>query len=194
MDWRQPERRSSRDAGWYRLRVTSRTGSLVIRRIRAQEGPLLRALRLRSLQDAPDAFGQPLAEAMGMSEQEWGRKATQSAHGDERNWLLAQRDGDEIGLVHGRRRRPSTLLLFSMWVDPAERHAGVGRQLIGSLEAWAAGWGAQETLLWVLQDNQRALEFYDRLGFEVMGTGRDADVGASFGALALRRAIGSSSG
>lgn len=180
-------------ADWYRLAVTPPTGSLVIRRIRAPEGSLLRALRLRSLQDAPDAFGQPLTEAVGMSAQEWGRKATQSAHGDERNWLLAERDGVGIGLVHGRRRRPSTLLLFSMWVDPAERRTGVGRQLIGSLEAWAARWGAQETVLWVLQDNQRALDFYDRLGFEVVGTGRDADVGTSFGARTLRRAIGTAS-
>jgi len=49
-------------------------------------------------------------------------------------------------------------------------------------------------VLWVLQDNQRALDFYDRLGFEVVGSGRDADVGSSFGALTLRRAIGSASG
>jgi GNAT superfamily N-acetyltransferase len=174
--------------------MTPPTGTLTIRRIRAQEGALLRTLRVRSLEDAPDAFGQPLAEAMAMPAHEWHRKALQSAHGDERNWLLAQRDGDLVGLVHGRRRRPSTLLLFSMWVDPGARRSGVGRDLVASLEAWASRWGAQDTVLWVLQDNEGALAFYERLGFEVVEIGRDADAGASFRAVALRRAIQAASG
>jgi GNAT superfamily N-acetyltransferase len=174
---------------WYRLRVTPPTEAISIRRIRAPEWQLLRALRLRSLEDAPEAFGQPLAEATGMSALEWQRKALQSSRGDDRSWLVAQRGRATIGLVHGRRRSPATMLLFSMWVDPAARRSGVGRQLIESLEAWAGGWGAQETVLWVLQDNQRALGFYRRLGFEVVDTGRDAEVGADFRALALRRTI-----
>jgi ribosomal protein S18 acetylase RimI-like enzyme len=178
------------DVGWYRLRVTQPTEATSIRRIRAPEGQLLRALRLRSLQDAPEAFGQPLTEAAGMSALEWQRKTLQASSGDERSWLVAQRGRDTIGLVHGRRRSPATLLLFSMWVDPGSRRSGVGRQLIESLEAWAVDWGAQETVLWVLQDNQLALGFYRRLGFEVIETGRDAEAGVSFRALALRRTIG----
>lgn len=178
------------EADWYRLRVTPPSETISIRRIRAPEWQLLRGLRLRSLEDAPEAFGQPLTEAAGMSALEWQRKTLQSSRGADRSWLLAQRGRDAIGLVHGRRRSPATLLLFSMWVDPASRRSGVGRQLIESLEAWARGWGAQETVLWVLQDNQRALGFYHRLGFEVIETGRDAEVGANFGALALRRTIG----
>lgn len=180
-------------AGWYRLLVTPEAGSLTIRRIRESEGPLLRDLRLRSLRDAPDAFGQPLAEARKMSAQEWHHKAKQACDGDERAWLFAQREQVPIGLVHGRRRRPATLLLFSMWVDPRSRRAGVGSQLIGSLEAWAARWGARETVLWVLRDNERALDFYGHLGFHVVEAGRDAEAGATFGALALRRDIKSAS-
>jgi ribosomal protein S18 acetylase RimI-like enzyme len=179
------------DAGCYRLRVTQPTETTSIRRLRAPEWQLLRALRLRSLEDAPEAFGQPLTEAAGLSTLEWQRKTLQSSSGDDRSWLVAQRGRDMIGLVHGRRRSPATLLLFSMWVDPRSRRSGVGRQLIESLEAWAVGWGAQETVLWVLQDNQRALGFYRRLGFEVIETGRDAEAGTNFGALALRRTIGS---
>ena len=128
-----------------------------------------------------------------MSTQEWHRKAMQSSHGDERAWLFAQRDDEPIGLVHGRRRRPATLLLFSMWVDPRARRSGIGSQLIVSLEAWAARWGARETVLWVLRDNERALRFYGHLGFHAVEAGRDAEAGATFGAVALCRDIGSAS-
>ncbi len=42
-----------------------------------------------------------------------------------------------------------------------------------------------------MRDNERALGFYDHLGFEIVEVGVDAETGASFGALALRRDIGS---
>jgi GNAT superfamily N-acetyltransferase len=168
--------------------VTGSTGPVVIRRIRATEGLLLRDLRLRSLEDAPDAFGQTLPEAAATPALEWHRKAMQSCRGDVRSWLVAQQGSEAVGLVHGRHRSPATLLLFSMWVDPRVRRIGVGRQLVEALEGWGHGWGAQETVLWVLRANEAALGFYQRLGFEILASGRDAELGDSFGALTLRRA------
>ncbi|MGD8683459.1 MAG: GNAT family N-acetyltransferase [Chloroflexota bacterium] len=160
-----------------------------IRRIRPDEGPVLRDLRLRSIADAPGAFGQPLEEARRRPEQEWQRNARRSSRGDRRTWLLAETDGGSLGLVQGRKRRPRTLLLFSMWVDPSVRRLGVGRLLIGELETWARGWRGQETMLWVMAVNRPAIEFYRELGFSVVRAGRDAEAGARLGALAMRREI-----
>ena len=162
-----------------------------IRRIRPDDGPVLRTLRLRSIADAPDAFGQPIDEARARPDGEWQRSARQSSHGDNRTWLLAESQGRAVGLVQGRKRRPATLLLFSMWVDPSVRRFGVGRNLIDALEAWADGWDAGETILWVFAGNAAALDFYRNLGFEVMRGGHDAESGARFGALAMRRLAGS---
>jgi len=149
----------------------------------------LRDLRLRSIADAPDAFGQPLSEAQGRPESEWHRSARQSSHGDGRTWLIAETDDGAVGLVQGRKRRPATLLLFSMWVDPSVRRQRVGRSLIESLEAWARGWDATETILWAYGGNAAAIRFYRDLGFEVVRGGQDAESGARFGALAMRRDI-----
>ncbi len=160
-----------------------------IRRIRPGDGLILRELRLRSLADAPDAFGQPLSEARVRPEGEWDRSARQSSRGNNRIWLIAETSERTVGLVQGRRRRPSTLLLFSMWVDPSARRLGVGRMLIESLEAWAVGWHAAQTILWVLGANESAIEFYRDLGFTPVRGGHDAESGARFGALAMRREI-----
>jgi GNAT superfamily N-acetyltransferase len=160
-----------------------------IRRIRPDDGMALRNLRLRSIADAPDAFGQPIAEARDRPEAEWHRSARQSSQGDSRTWLIAETDDASVGLVQGRKRQPSTLLLFSMWVDPSVRRHGVGRELIDSLEAWGRGWHASETVLWVYGGNAAAIRFYRDLGFEVMRSGQDAESGARFGALAMRRDI-----
>ena len=158
-----------------------------IGRIEPEQGLLLRDLRLRSLADSPTAFGQPLDEARERPEEEWHRSARQSSCGDGRIWLLAHRGDDAVGLVQGRRRRPATLLLFSMWVEPSARGIGLGRGLVESLERWGTTWGAAETVLWVYGANETAIGFYRRLGFEVMRSGEDAESGARFGALVMRR-------
>ena len=160
-----------------------------IRRISPDDGPVLRDLRLRSIADAPDAFGQPLEEARGRPDREWARSARQSSRGEGRTWLIAETAIGTVGLVQGRRRRPRTLLLFSMWVDPAVRRLGIGRLLIERLEEWAHGWDGEETILWVLGVNVAAIDFYRELGFEVIRDGQDAESGARFGALAMRRDI-----
>lgn len=160
-----------------------------VRRISPDDGLILRDLRLRSIADAPEAFGQPLEEARQRPEVEWRRSARQSAHGDSRTWLIAETAMGAVGLVQGRKRRPSTLLLFSMWVDPSARRLGVGRQLIEALESWARGWDATETILWVFGGNASAIEFYRDLGFEPIRGGHDAESGARFAALAMQRGI-----
>jgi GNAT superfamily N-acetyltransferase len=163
--------------------------SIRIRRIARTDGPTLRDLRLRSIADSPDAFGQPLAEALARPDIEWWRSARQASLGEDRTWLIAEEAGRTVGVVQGRRRRPFTLMVFSMWVDPSARRLGVGRMLIGALEEWAFGWGASETLLWVMAGNHRAIEFYRDLGFDTLSRGPDARSGERFGAIAMRRAI-----
>ena len=162
---------------------------LHIRRIRPDDGPLLRELRLRSISDAPHAFGQPLEEARVRPDVEWSRSARHSSRGDNRAWFIAENAAGPVGLVQGRRRRPATLLLFSMWVDPNARRDGVGRELIARLEDWARGWDALETILWVFAANSAALDFYRDLGFEPVRAGQDAESGARFAAVAMRREI-----
>jgi GNAT superfamily N-acetyltransferase len=163
-----------------------------IRRILPDEGWLLRELRLRSLFDAPDAFGEPFEEAGKRPDAEWQLSARRSAEGDANAWLVAERDEQPVGLVRGRRRRPSTLLLFSMWVDPLARRAGVGRRLIEGLEAWASTWSGRETVLWVIDGNHDALAFYEQLGFRIIEEGEDAEAGRRHGALTMTRAIDAS--
>jgi len=167
-----------------------------IRRIGPSDGPLLRDLRLRSLSESPEAFGQPIEEATAQSETEWTSAARVASQGERRAWFLAEtlpapdRTARTVGLVLGRRRPPDTLLIFSMWVDPAVRRAGVGAGLIAAAESWAADWGAHASVLWVFAGNEPAIRFYHRIGFVVQSDGEDARTGAPYGALAMSRRIG----
>jgi GNAT superfamily N-acetyltransferase len=159
-----------------------------VRRIKADEWSLLRELRLRSLLDAPEAFGQRYENAAAEPEAEWRSAARASATGDRRAWFFA-RDGDaaamEVGLVQARRRPPADCLVFSMWVAPVARRTGVGKALLDAVAEWARGWGGRRIVLWVFGANDGALRFYERLGFKVLPEGPDAESGRAFGALAM---------
>lgn len=155
---------------------------------------MLRALRIRSLTDDPGAFGQTMGEALARTDAEWDEMAAAAADGDARAWFLAfdrdRSDSRPAGMVTGRRRAGGTLLVFSMWVAPGHRRSGLGSRLLEAAEGWGRGWKAHRTLLWVMDGNDRALAFYEALGFR-RETGTDDDAaGRRVGAAALTRPIG----
>lgn len=163
-----------------------------VRRIIAADGPLLRELRLRSLAEAPEAFGQSWADAAARPDAEWRADARAASQGDRRAWFIAEEAGagpaTSVGVVLVRRRPPDAALLFSMWVDPRARRGGVGRALIGAAIDWATSWGADRVVLWVVAANEPAIRFYERLGFALVDSGADAESGRAYGALAMARA------
>jgi len=165
-----------------------------VRRITPADWHLLRELRLASLRDAPEAFGQRYEQAAAEQESEWRSAARASSSGDRRAWFLARTGdaaaADALGLVQARRRPPSDCLVFSMWVAPAARRGGVGVALIDAVAEWARSWGAQRIVLWVFGANEGALRFYERIGFRVVPEGPDAESGRAFGALAMELPIG----
>ena len=160
-----------------------------VERIRPEEGQVLREIRLRSLLDAPEAFGQRHDEAAATADSEWDATAKASAEGARRVWFFAREtaDGPPIGVVQARRRQPFDCLLFSMWVAPEARRLGVGSLLIDAVRDWGASWGARRVVLWVLAANEPAMRFYDRIGFTVLNDGPDAESGRAYGAFAMER-------
>jgi GNAT superfamily N-acetyltransferase len=162
---------------------------VTIERLRADEGPLLRELRLAALADSPTAFGQRLDEAAAQADDEWQTSARAASSGDRRAWFIARLDGRAVGLVQGRRRPPHDCLVFSMWVAPDARRTGAGRALLDAVDEWASGWGGRQVVLWVIAGNDLALGFYRRLGFKLLRSGPDASSGIVYGALAMSRPI-----
>lgn len=159
-----------------------------VERIRDDEWEVLRDIRLRSLLDSPDAFGQRLDEAAATTPDDWVTTARSSAAGDRRVWFFARDDaGTPIGVVQARRRSPAECLLFSMWVAPEARRLGVGALLVDAVQEWGSTWGAERVVLWVLAANEAAMRFYERIGFRLLSTGPDADSGRAYGAFAMER-------
>ena len=149
-------------------------GEVVVRRISAEDGALLRDVRLRALQDTPSAFGSTYAAELSRSDAQWAERAAAGATGTDRITALAF-DGDEcVGLAGGFRNdedgHHADIDVVSMWVAPSHRGSGVAEQLVDTVLEWARDDAEADVVgLWVTRGNHRAQRFYERLGFVETG-------------------------
>ena len=120
-----------------------------IRRVRADEGSVLRSLRLRALAESPHAFSSTLQEERVLAEPEWAARAAAGAAGAEVVVIVALADGGvPVGMAGGRvRDEPGVVSLWGMWVDPAVRGERVGARLIDAVDGWARAQGAHGATL-----------------------------------------------
>ena len=135
-------------------------------RLAAREGLRLRAIRLRALAEAPDAFASTHGQAAALPPDSWAAQLR------EMPTFVAVVAGEDVGIVRGARddSRADAAWLISMWVAPEVRGQGVGEALIDAVVEWARATGARRLLLDVGDHNQPAIALYARIGFEPNGT------------------------
>lgn len=143
----------------------------VIRTLAPHEWKTYRDLRLRALADSPEAFGSTLADGQARPEAEWVSRLSAGASSGWDLPLVAEVDGEPIGMSWGRIERspPETAHLYQMWVAPGHRRLGAGRMLLEAVIAWAKSKDARTLNLGVTLGNSPALRLYTRAGFEPTG-------------------------
>ena len=145
-----------------------------IRRFAPQEWPAYRALRLRSLADAPNAFGSSLAAEEAWAHELWMARLTAAAVSGRDCPLVAEStgpDGAMLGLVWAKcdAKDASVINLFQMWVAPEARGRGVAAALLDEAVTWARSIQARIVQLGVVRSNAPAIQLYVRKGFRDVG-------------------------
>ena len=147
-------------------------GACDIRSLSAADWAIWREVRLRSLADAPDAFGSKLADWHGPNDREdrWRTRFDNVAF----NAVAVIGDGhDVVGAVGGMHRSLDTAELISMWVAPEVRGTGVGDALVEAVIGWASSEGLDRVVLAVRRVNAPAVALYARAGFVPTGPNPD---------------------
>jgi GNAT superfamily N-acetyltransferase len=144
---------------------------VTVRPLAAEELALLRALRLRALADAPEAFARTHADLSAQSDA-WRADMTRSLTGSGRNVMFVAEDaaapaGMAFGIVN--RERSDTAHLGGMWTDPGQRGRGIGRALGEAVLGWARARGSIRVVRWVTEGNKPTIALYERLGFAPTG-------------------------
>lgn len=144
---------------------------ITVRRLRPPEWREYRDLRLSALAESPDAFGSTFARERLRSSREWEERLASGSVSGRDAPLVAQVDGDFVGLVWGRidPGDPNTAYVFQMWVTPAMRGGGVGRALLEAVVDWAREADARTVLLGVTCGDTPARRMYERSGFVAAG-------------------------
>jgi ribosomal protein S18 acetylase RimI-like enzyme len=141
------------------------TDEVRIRLATRGEWERLRDLRLRSLGDAPDAFGSTLDFERRHGQAAWVGWI-EGWEGAKNALFVAERGPEWIGMAVGSRAGDEPdAHLYGMWVDPAWRARGIGARLVDEVLGWAGSWGARSVILSVTETNAGATAFYERLGF-----------------------------
>ena len=141
-----------------------------IRRLDPQEWPLYRSLRLRSLADAPYAFGSSLAAEQHRPVALWQARLLAAQPATDCP-LVAHGASAAYGMVWGKVNAGDAGIVdvYQMWVAPEARGRGVAAALLAHVVAWARGNGARTVQLAVSEGNDAAVALYRRAGFHPVG-------------------------
>jgi ribosomal protein S18 acetylase RimI-like enzyme len=134
-------------------------GAWTVERMGPEGWERVRAIRLRALADAPDAFGTTLAEDEARPHGEWRARLEDPGVAT----FVAAGDGRDLGLATGTGYHGSdgAAGLFFMWVDPGSRGRGIGGALVDAVVAWARTAGYRGVLLDVADTNAPAIRLYE---------------------------------
>jgi GNAT superfamily N-acetyltransferase len=157
-----------------KVAATVQVGSLddvMIRQVRADDGPAFRAIRLEAIADSPTAFGSSLAETQSRPPQYWEQRVASAAAGHDNVLFVAESAAGWVGIAGGYAdaNAAGSVDLISMWVNPAFRGQGIGKRLVGQVVAWAHQHGANQVALWVTEGNASACTLYAGCGFKETG-------------------------
>lgn len=94
--------------------------------------------------------------------------------------FVAEHQGNVVGFASGGEQRDQVLLaqgfageISAIYLLRSAQNGGVGRRLMAAVARSLRDRGHQAASLWVLQDNQPARRFYERLGGEIVGEKED---------------------
>lgn len=142
-----------------------------IRAFAQDEWRTYRELRLRALEDSPDAFSRTLAEEEERSDEEWSARLSSGVGSALDHPLVAEVRSEPAGLVWGKieRGEPQKANVYQMWVAPNARRLGAGQMLLDAVIEWARSGNLRHLDLGVTCGNTAATRLYARAGFKPAG-------------------------
>jgi GNAT superfamily N-acetyltransferase len=138
--------------------------------VTADNAETFKAVRLRALADAPNAFGSTYAREAQFTHAEWLARI-ERWNGVRGIGFLAMDAGEGCGIAGGLLAEDDAprATLVSMWTAATHRQSGVGRLLVDAVANWARLRGVRALNLTVVSTNEAAIRFYRRLGFAMTG-------------------------
>ncbi len=84
-----------------------------------------------------------------------------------------------VAVLEGMRGYPRQGIFWIglLLIDPSKRGQGLGARIVAGFEQWARSQGAKQIRLGVVDVNERAFRFWQRVGFELVNNKRSSYLG-----------------
>jgi ribosomal protein S18 acetylase RimI-like enzyme len=163
----------------------------VIRHVRAGEAARVKALRLRALADAPDAFGATYEGDAARPEAWWEMIATLSDAGIEQRTFVFEEAGEWLGFILIRRDddHPPDAVINATWVAPQARGRGIATALTRECVGWARERGFPAVGVAVTAGNAAAQRTYEAAGFAPAFTAEWTEGGRTLNLVVLKQTL-----
>lgn len=132
-----------------------------MRTLESNEHLVLKEVRLRSLQESPDAFCVRYDDEQAKPMSYWVDLLASSYHPNT-HFVVFDDNAKPVGLVFGLRDMQSntTARIAGLWVEPSHRRLGVAQHLLDAILNWASANGCSLVKLWVTKSSTAAIKFY----------------------------------
>jgi ribosomal protein S18 acetylase RimI-like enzyme len=139
---------------------------LRVRQLEDREWPVLRDMRLRARGESADSFLTSYDAEAAFSDEQWQAEFSRGS------WFLASLGIESIGIVGATSFHDipaDDRYLENLWVAEERRRDGVATILVSKVMQRLATDGVHTIWLWILDGNDKAWKFYEKLGFDGHG-------------------------
>lgn len=139
-----------------------------------------KSLRLNALKESPDSFGSTYEREAAFSDVEWIERLRANFEGMISLPLVAEIDGDLVGLAWGVIHHSDEKLahIYQMWVSPEARGKGIAMSFLNELKIWALSNSCTSIELAVTTNNDAAVGLYKICGFKADGVKKQLRAGS----------------
>lgn len=139
-----------------------------VRLLTPADMPIYRTLRLEALRLHPEAYGSHYSEWETLSDADWNARMSIGP------FVAALNNGTPTGIM-GLRREPLSKMahratLINVYVKADFRGTGIAESMLARIDTAAAAIGIRQIELAVSAENPAAVRFYEREGFNRVGT------------------------
>lgn len=137
-----------------------------VRRTARSDGAVLRGVRLRALEDAPYAFGETLEAALAKPVSDFEADAIRHSTSNRSASFLALEGSEAAGMIGAFfDETTGNPFICALWVTPTQRGTDLAQRLVAKAASWLFEQSAGSIFAWVVEDNSRAIAFYEKFGF-----------------------------
>ena len=141
-----------------------------IRRVRREDVEIFRTARIVAVNDTPLAFGVTPEGLLAQTQQQWQERVDLLATHPTEAMFLAMDGEQAVGMMGAYfEEDDGCWVLMSVWVAPEHRGTGLTERLHSAVIAWVRAQGVEEIFLDVVLRNERAVGFYNRVGYTPTG-------------------------